>query len=684
MDKQAKLSKELRDDGCYLESRAVDIAENEGMSIAHITSTRAATPVDINTLCAAPHDDHLVSARFKNGLKKDYSDTVMNDDTETSYHRRLGQNLPPKTMSDEYCRQQKGSNVQKKHCSAAPKGQSSLKVQAKGSCIDVASVIKCDRCLKTFKSERLLHSHEVLIHKIPSQYYCHTCNKYLPFASSLKSHILFHEGLRYFEFEQCGKRFQSNAHLKRHWSIHTGDRPFQCKLWGKAFKQNSGLKKHLRLSIHCKFKGTQESYYNKNVKSNERHKNSSKRFRSNVHLKEQVRLTSSNIECSKCQKLFRNQTTLYGHQVLIHKMPSKYYCQTCKKYLPFAHNLRSHVLFHQGIKYFECEYCKRRLRSKGHLQEHLRIHTGERPFGCGLCGKKFTRNSDLKTHIKKCSNCESRIEQLSVQVARVNLNQRIANDDLIFTTTSNHKDSEMSSTESTATCNPMPVDLSTHTSPNGDDQQPSTTTLEHATEKVTVERDRLSTPHSLKLCEESSLRSMLNKCIRPQKSSILERTSAKGQPISKLRAVLEGPLTSNAIACDKCQQMFKTERLLLRHKVLLHKKRTKYYCHICKKYLLTAHALKSHILFHEGIKFFECEHCKRRFLSNTHLQDHLRIHTGDKPFGCELCGSKFRQNSALRVQLRIHTKEKPHQCSVCGKGFRQSSNFRSHMKMHHL
>ena len=110
----------------------------------------------------------------------------------------------------------------------------------------------------------------------------------------------------------------------------------------------------------------------------------------NVKGSKQLHLTSSDTECSKCQKLFRNQTTLYGHQVLIHKIPSKYYCQTCKKYLPFASNLKSHVLFHQGIKYFECEYCRKRLRSKAHLQEHLRIHTGERPFGCDVCGKKFT------------------------------------------------------------------------------------------------------------------------------------------------------------------------------------------------------------------------------------------------------------------------------------------------------
>ena len=153
---------------------------------------------------------------------------------------------------------------------------------------------------------------------------------------------------------------------------------------------------------------------------------------------------------------------------------------------------------------------------------------------------------------------------------------------------------------------------------------------------------------------------MLNKCIRQQKSSILKIKSAKEQRASKLYARFGGPSTSNAIACDKCQQLFKTERLLLRHKVLVHKKRTKYYCDNCEKYLPSTRTLKSHILFHEGIKFFECEHCKRRFMSNTHLQDRWRIHTGDKPFVCEIYGNKLGKNSNLRKHLRIHTKEKPH------------------------
>ena len=234
--------------------------------------------------------------------------------------------------------------------------------------------------------------------------------------------------------------------------------------------------------------------------------------RVNVKDTKQFHSTSTLTECSKCQKLFRNQTTSFSHQVLFHKMPSKYYCQTCKKYLPFASNLRAHDLFHQGIKYFECEYCKKRLRSKGHLQDHLTIHTGEKPFGCELCGKKFTQRSALKPHMKNCTGCESRIKQLLVQVARAKLNPGIANNDPMVTTTSNFKGSGMSSTDGTTACDPVPVDLSTQASPNGDDQQSSTTvkSKEHATEKVTVEKDRLSTPQSSELSERSSSKGMLN------------------------------------------------------------------------------------------------------------------------------------------------------------------------------
>ena len=221
VDEQVKLNKESRDDAYYLAGNAVDSTEKEGMPTTHTTGTCAATPVYINTLCAAPHDSLPVSARLRSGLKKNYSDVVMNDGPETSYHRRLGQNFSLESMPDGYYRQQKGPKVQNKQHYAALKGQSSSKVQTKGSCMEIASVIKYDRCPKTFKSERLLYSHEVPIHKIPSQYYCHSCDKYLPFAGNLKSHVLFHEGLRYFECEQCGKRFRLNAHFKEHLRVHT-------------------------------------------------------------------------------------------------------------------------------------------------------------------------------------------------------------------------------------------------------------------------------------------------------------------------------------------------------------------------------------------------------------------------------------------------------------------------------
>ena len=721
-------------------------------------------------------------------------DRMMNNHVETINCREFEE---PLSSKDNHL--DKNSEIEGESCSEPTKRQSTSKVylEKNGRVSPSAGIFKCRKCQKLFKNERLLFSHKVLVHKTPTQYYCQSCKKYLPFASNLTSHILFHEGIKYFECKYCKKRFRSNSHLKVHLRTHTGNKQYTCELCDSKFIYNNNLIMHMKTHTDGKNNSPLESVADKHMQPNyavkgsnapssmvKTHKNNeiscmdvsarcnlgpgnrktqdatkldelcnsatfkhkdngigkegmisnylenpnntkfdktssksilnnanqlkknpqvkrkpgstpSKRQlplkpRVNVKGGKQLHSTSSQTECSKCQKLFRNQTTLFGHQVLIHKMPSKYYCQTCKKYLPFANNLKSHVLFHQGIKYFECEYCKKRLRSKAHLQEHLRIHTGEKPFGCELCGKKFTQRSALKAHMKNCIGCESRIKQLLVQVARVDLNPGIANDDLIVTTTSNYKDNEMSSTDGTTACDPVPVDLSTQASLNGADQQSSATvkSMEHATEKLTVERDRLSTPQSSELSERSSSKSMLNKYIRQQKSSTIKRKSgiaqAKEQRALKFRGRFGGPSISNAIACDKCQQVFKTEHLLLKHQVLVHKKRTKYYCDNCKKYLPSARTLKTHILFHEGIKFFECEHCKRRFMSNAHLQDHLRIHTGDKPFVCELCGSKFRQGSALKMHLRIHTGERPHECNICGKGFRQSSCFHSHMRKHHL
>ena len=190
--------------------------------------------------------DHLMShMRSHTGEHK-----KLNDSTITTQDRRHSERVSQKRLAVSKI---KNSSQERKRLTAATRPQftvqSSQTPQIKRS---TSSSFWCGKCRKQFKRKSELFTHQVYLHNKSSDYQCTKCDKYLPSASKLKDHMIFHEGIRNFQCKTCQKRFFRKEHLIGHMTSHTGEKPFICETCGKRFSQLSGLKCHIKADICMK------------------------------------------------------------------------------------------------------------------------------------------------------------------------------------------------------------------------------------------------------------------------------------------------------------------------------------------------------------------------------------------------------------------------------------------------
>ncbi|KAK9503812.1 hypothetical protein O3M35_010290 [Rhynocoris fuscipes] len=167
--------------------------------------------------------------------------------------------------------------------------------------------------------------------------------------------------------------------------------------------------------------------------------------------------------------------------------------------------------------------------------------------------------------------------------------------------------------------------------------------------------------------------------------------------------------------CFMCEKIFKDEKTLIKHNMLVHPDNKCYPCSVCHRRFNSKIKLKKHMNTHDGQKrglvcidceqefpdgqtllshrqddhginlsrLFPCMECGKTFNSRSSQQIHIRIHTGEKPYGCRFCWKAFGDGGTLRKHERIHTGEKPYVCPVCSKAFNQRVVLREHIRAHH-
>ena len=107
-------------------------------------------------------------------------------------------------------------------------------------------------------------------------------------------------------------------------------------------------------------------------------------------------------KCDKCEKAFRQLSTLTQHKASKHTSSKPYVCEICTKSFSRVSILINHKKIHQNGKDFQCTICEKAFHQKTNLKMHMNIHTNERPYSCSICQKGFNQKSNLAVHQRAC------------------------------------------------------------------------------------------------------------------------------------------------------------------------------------------------------------------------------------------------------------------------------------------
>ncbi|CAG2103305.1 unnamed protein product, partial [Medioppia subpectinata] len=146
-----------------------------------------------------------------------------------------------------------------------------------------------------------------------------------------------------------------------------------------------------------------------------------------------------------------------------------------------------------------------------------------------------------------------------------------------------------------------------------------------------------------------------------------------------------------AFKCNECEKAFKTQYYLNTH-LRIHSTEDTFRCRYegCNQWFKSDLRLRKHkISVHNARqKWYPCEWpaCDYRTKSSFSLKNHRRIHTGERPFECRwpACGKRFSTFGMRKDHERIHSNTKNYVCHWPGCGYRcvQSTNLTKHMKVH--
>ncbi|XP_055531746.1 zinc finger and BTB domain-containing protein 24-like [Wyeomyia smithii] len=137
---------------------------------------------------------------------------------------------------------------------------------------------------------------------VPKKAVCHVCGKAFNGASSLRSHLVFHDQEKRMECPVCKKKFFKLYRLKDHMNCHTNVRRYSCTICGKAFFTKGILYKHTRLH---------EQNFRKH-------------------------------QCSICPMRFPHPYQLRSH-MMIHTAEYPHGCKLCPSKFRFSWDLKKHI-----------------------------------------------------------------------------------------------------------------------------------------------------------------------------------------------------------------------------------------------------------------------------------------------------------------------------------------------------
>ena len=123
-------------------------------------------------------------------------------------------------------------------------------------------------------------------------------------------------------------------------------------------------------------------------------------------------------------------------------------------------------------------------------------------------------------------------------------------------------------------------------------------------------------------------------------------------------------------SCDICDNTFRTELHLEKHKSNVHAENVKYICPTCNLTFKTIQGLKHHTEnIHLDQKDFECDVCYKSYSSFENLRKHKGRHQNKETLLCEFCENTYASKQALNHHVETthsdNPKEKDKKCDIC-------------------
>ncbi|XP_030752744.1 gastrula zinc finger protein XlCGF52.1-like [Sitophilus oryzae] len=151
--------------------------------------------------------------------------------------------------------------------------------------------------------------------------------------------------------------------------------------------------------------------------------------------------------------------------------------------------------------------------------------------------------------------------------------------------------------------------------------------------------------------------------------------------------------TKKSWPCKKCAEVFKTMKLLLKHRKVHNEYQENhsfkfdpvqdlFICTTCSAEFQLEEEVKSHIKNkHENE--YKCKSCGEAFKTTYDIAYHSAVHDPDRIMTCPLCSYRSPKKGSILIHINYkHLRKFSYTCAKCGKGFNDHLIFEEHENEH--